>query len=471
MSRGTVRLALLAVWVASHPALIASQSRQTDSLPELALDDLPPRVRAGLARAYGEAQAHPRDPAAVERLAMLLHAYEQYSSADVCYRIARRLAPSSLGSAYLSGVVQAELGNSTAAVVSLREAVAIDRAYLPARVRLAETLMNAGDLAASRMEYEGLVHEFPELAIAHYGLGQVASALGDVKTAAKEYECAVAAAPQFGAAHYALALTYRDIGDRDRAHSHLEAYERFGRRRPMLPDRLLEQVRGLRSTARDLIAEGARLVSAGRLQDAIARHLKALEADPAAVQAHVNLIALYGRTDSPKEAEEHYHAALAQDPNLAEAHYNYGVLLAQLRRYPEAADAFLKTLDVDPFHAQAHNNLATLLLQQGRVEEAAAHYREALANDPQHRTARFNLGRALVMMGRPREAVEQLRRILVPEDADTPRFTYALATAYFAAGDTARAQQYGQAALRLARQWRQTELAARIEAELQKIRQ
>jgi tetratricopeptide (TPR) repeat protein len=469
MGPGLVRRSLLVVCVAAQPAISASYVPQGDALPGLVLDDLSPSVRAGILRTYNEARAQPRDAAAVERLAMLLHAYEQYSAADACYRLARRLVPRSLSAAYLSGLVQAELGDLTAAVSSFREALAMNPGYLPARLRLAETLMNAGELAASRGEYEALARDFPELAVAHYGLGRLSSAIGNAKAAAEEYERAVSVAPQFGPAHYALALAYRDLGANDRARPHLDAYAKLGTRRPTVADPLFDQVIALRSTARELIVEGGRLERAGEITQAIARHLQALEADPAAAQAHVNLIALYGRSGALEKAEEHYRAALALGSSLAEAHYNYGVLMAGLNRLVDATDAFEKTLAVDPFHAPAHNNLAALLLQQGRAAEAAAHYRAALANDPQHRIARFNLGRALVMIGRPQDAIDQLRRLLTHEDADTPRFTYALATAYFAAGDIVQAREYAQQALTSARQLGQTDLAARIEAELKKM--
>lgn len=464
--RRFVRLALVAASIASAPAFIGARASQRDTIPALALGDVPRPVRAAIVRAYNEARARPRDPVAVERLAMLLHAHDQYRSAEACYRLERRLAPRSFAPAYLLALVQADLGDLTSAISSMREALAIEPEYVPARMRLAELLMNAGDLEASRGQYDALVREFPDLALAHYGLGRLADARGDAAAAAAHYERALAGAPQFGTAHYALALAYRDAGDVDRARPHLEAYSRLGSRRPTLPDRWLNQVRALRSTARDLIVEGSQLERAGRIEEAIARHLQALQADPAAAQAHVNLIALYGRTGAMAKAEANYRAALASGSSLAEAHYNYGVLLAGAHRYAEAADAFSKTLAIDPFHAPAHNNLAGLFVEQGRLEEAAVHYREALANDPQHRAARFNLGRVLVALGRPREAIEELGRVVGVEDAQTPRYMYALATAYLAAGDRAAARRYAKEALRLARQFGQSALAKSIEAAL-----
>ena len=457
--------------VALHPAPAVAQAVTADAsaLPRLNLDALPPPVRSGLQEAYDIASARPRDPTALGRLGMLLHAYEQYSAADACYRGARELAPGSISWTYLSAVVDAQLGRYMAAAAGFRRALAIEPGYWPARLRLADALMRGADLDGSRREYEALVRDFPELAIAHYGLGRLLWIGGDAAAAMERYQRAIELEPEFGRAHYALALAYRDAGAGGRAETHLNAYRRLGPRRPVPADRLLDHIRSLKRTGRDLLAEGARLGAAGHLLESIAVHLKAVEADPSDAQAHVNLISLYGRTGQPEKAAEHYRAAVALGSSLTEAHYNYGVLQAAAKRYPEAAAAFGKALAVDPFYAPAHHNLAALLARQGRLGDAASHYGRAIANDPQHRGARVGLGRVLMALGRPRDAIDQLRRVLVPEDAETARYRYALATAYLAAGDAAKAREHGQQALGRARDLGQTGLAASIEQWLRRI--
>jgi tetratricopeptide (TPR) repeat protein len=450
----------------------AAQSRAADPPPlsQPVLDALPAAVRSNLQHAYDKTRARPRDASAAGGLAMLLHAYEQYRMASLYYASASRLDPNSIAWAYLAGVVLAELGENDQAVSSFRRALALDASHLPARMRLADALMARGDLGASRAEYEELVSRFPELAVAHYGLGRVLAALGDLPGAVNRYQHALDLAPQFGRAHYALALAYRDADTSDRAERHLKAYRLLGPRRPRIADPLLDEVRSMTGTARELIAQAARLGSVGQLHEAIALHLKALEADPSAAQAHVNLISLYGRIGRSDKAEQHYRAALHLKSDLAEAHYNYGVLQAAAGSDAAAAEAFRRALDADPFHAQAHNNLGALLAQQGRQEEAAEQYRQALASDPQHRIARFGLGRLLVALGRPREAIEQFQKILVPEGPDTPRYRYALANAWFAAGDRTRAIQHAEEASRHARRLGQPELAAKIEQELHRMK-
>ena len=280
-------------------AALLTQSAPTDSqsppLPVLALASLPARVKHHLQTLYDEALASTLDASAAGRLAMALHAQEQFQSAHVAYRRARHLEPDSFAWTYLDALVLAKLGDLAGAAGSLRQALTLEPAYLAARVALADALMQTEQLEPARAEYFALLSDYPELAIAHYGQGRVAAMLGNAAEALERYRKSVELVPQFGAAHYALALAYRDAGLEDRAVAHLEAYRRLGARRPVPPDPWLERVNAFRSTARHLIVEGARLGRENRIDESIALHLKALEADPMAAQAHVNLISLYGR--------------------------------------------------------------------------------------------------------------------------------------------------------------------------------
>jgi Tfp pilus assembly protein PilF len=77
------------------------------------------------------------------------------------------------------------------------------------------------------------------------------------------------------------------------------------------------------------------------------------------VQAHINLVALYGRLGRFDEAARHYQAAFAIDSNQADLHYNYGVLLLKQGQASDAEKAFLESLRINPHYADAHNNLGS----------------------------------------------------------------------------------------------------------------
>ena len=355
---------------------------------------------------------------------------------------------------YLSAVVQAELGED-AAGADFVPGVVTHRSGLSARSRgLADSLMRTGALDASRREYEVLVRDFPELALAHYGLGRVESVLGESTGAAGHYQRAVDLAPEFGSAHYALALAYRDSGPRRSGPGTSGRLPSVGSRRPVPADRLLDKIESLTGTARDLIAEGARLGEAGRLTESIALHLKALEADPADAQAHVNLISLYGRAGIPDSAE----SALS---GRAGTRKQSGRRALQLRRSARSRQPISRRGGCDSGRRSASTHFTRRRTtiwrrcsrRQGKLEEAAAHYRQAIASNPQHRTARFNLGPSAGGAG---SAARGGRRVpesfSLPRRRGHPRDTFGARERLLRGGDVTTAQDRRLRALRRARE-------------------
>jgi tetratricopeptide (TPR) repeat protein len=223
--------------------------------------------------------------------------------------------------------------------------------------------------------------------------------------------------------------------------------------------------------AAEHLKRGASLESAGKIAESIAEQERALEIHPGLVQAHINLISLYGRTKQFDKAEQAYRNALAIDPDLPDIHYNFGVLLTGQERLTEAALAFRRSLELNPYYAEAHYNYAALIEREGRLDEAAAHYRRAIENKPGYRSAHFYLGRILVNQNKLSEAIEQFLRTLTPEDGDTPRFTYALGATYIRAGDRSKGVHYLREALKRASALNQMQLANSIERDLKMLEQ
>ncbi len=438
-------------------------------LPRLPLDQYPPELRGRVAEALSRAEQEPRSASAAGALGMLLHAYDQLEPAEACYRQARRLEPRAFEWAYLEGTVEGRLGRHEAAVAALRDALRAQPAYLPARLKLAEALLATGDAAGGAALYLAILEDEPRSPQAHYGLGRVETARGRMAAAAERYLEATRRFEDFGAAQYALAMAYRDLGREEEARRRLALYQKYLLGDPPLEDPVLDGVRRLKEGAREHLAEGVRLGKAGDAAGAIREHERALTEDPKLVQAHANLISLYGRWERWDQVEQHYRAAVALAPGLADVHYDYGVALSQQGRPREAAEAFKKALEINPYHARAHNNLGTLLLGESRFEEAAGQFRAALENEPGFRLARFNFGRVLVAQGRLREAIEELQKIVTPEDEETPRYLYALAAAYVRAGDREKGVSYAQEARRKAEALGQAELVASIDKDLRRL--
>ncbi|MFN7930227.1 MAG: tetratricopeptide repeat protein, partial [Blastocatellia bacterium] len=223
--------------------------------------------------------------------------------------------------------------------------------------------------------------------------------------------------------------------------------------------------------ASELLKRAAVLESAGKIADSIAAHEQALALNAGSVQAHINLLSLYGRTREFAKAEQHYRAALEINPDLPDLHYNFGVLRVAQERFGEAAKAFQQCLQLNPHYAEAHHNYAVLIEREGQLDEAATHYRKAIENKSDYRAAHFALGRILVNQDKFAEAIAEFQQTLTPEDDETPRNYYALGATYIRAGDKAKGVQHLREALKRARALQQTQLMNSLERDLKSLDQ
>jgi tetratricopeptide (TPR) repeat protein len=418
------------------------RSQSIPELPRSTLANVSPAVRDQMQAAYADARAHVNDSDASGRLGMVFQTYGLFEEAARFYGRAARLAPSAFRWAYYLGVVEAAQGHCDKAASALRTAVSLDANYVPAELQLANCLLTSADWNGSEELYAGVIKRHPDNAEAYYGLGRVRAARHDFAGAVEAYSQACALFPDFGPAHYALALVERRLGQTGQADEQLRLYERNSDRFPPSSDPLLDEVRALNRSATYQIQVGIELEKQGQLEESVAANEKALEINPQLVQAHVNLVELYGRLGQFEKAEEHYRAASHLDPGSSESYYNYGVLLLSAEKYQQAESAFRKTIEIDPFQAGAHNNLGFLLERQGRGADAVAEYRKAIENRPDDRQAHFNLGRVLVNLGKYQEGIQELKKTIKLEDENTPRYIYALGAAFARSGDRENALRY-----------------------------
>ncbi len=445
---------------------------QISPLPELPLLDpteFPSVVKEQIQEAYDAVRADIRDAGASGKVGMLLDLYKRRELAAVWYERAHRLDPASFRWLYYLGSLQGALGKRAEAADTLRAALRLNPDYLPARLKLAEYLFAAGDSEEAAKIYETILKEHPDAAEAHYGMGRIRATKGDFSGAVECYGRACELFPAYGAAHYGLALAYRKLGDGAKAEKQLKLHESGKTLVPPIPDPLRDELRALDLGAPSLLERGISFQQAGRLEDAIAEHEKALQIDPDYVLAHANLIILYGKTGQPSKAEEHFRAAVRLNPNFADSYYNYGVLLFNERRYAEAEEMFRKAVEVNPYHSQALHNLGVMRERQGRLDEALEFYAKAVERQPNYPLAHFNIGKILANQKKYDEAIRHFLQALNPEDENTPTYLYALSATYARAGNHEAALKYGGRAREAAAARNQSELVRRIDAHLRTL--
>jgi len=146
--------------------------------------------------------------------------------------------------------------------------------------------------------------------------------------------------------------------------------------------------------------------------DVVALYTHAIERNPKAMMAHVNLANLHLMAAQIPEAIEHYQAAIRLRPRMALLHFDLGTAYALQGRRPEAIAEFETTLRLDPGYVKVNLNLGSALAEEGRLREACGYLRVAANLMPGNADARRGLGRALFELGHHAEAVVQLREAL-----------------------------------------------------------
>ena len=422
-------------------------------LPAVATGSFAPAIREAVDKALAEAKAKPDDAGAVGRLGMVLDAHDQRAAARACYQRAALLDPESFDWQYYLGLVS----DGPAAAEAFRAALGL-RDYLPAKIKLGEALLAAGDSNGAKQVLEGIQHP-----AAWFSYGR---ATGDPAY----YQKALDAFPQYGAAIFALAQHYQRSGRAADAARLMREYERHRLTAPVVEDPLVDAMRALNRGPDRLLRQAALAESQGQLTAAVDLQQQALALDPKLVQAHINLISLYARLGDASNAEKHYRLAVELEPDSVDAHYNFGVFCYRSNRRAEAQAAFTRAVEINSGHADAQNNLGVLLEQQGKLNEAAEHFRKAIEARPDLRLARFHLGRILANQGRYVEAVAQFESAVIVDDEATPTYLYALGATLARAGDSQRAiTVFGQARDKAVARGQGT-LAASIERDLAKLK-
>jgi predicted O-linked N-acetylglucosamine transferase (SPINDLY family) len=192
---------------------------------------------------------------------------------------------------------------------------------------------------------------------------------------------------------------------------------------------------------------GRALKDQGKLDEAAMRLRQALALRPDYAEAHLNLATVTEAQGRLEEAAAHYRRAVALLPSNTrwDAHYSFGNVLVAQGKLDEAAAQFRESLALKPDYADAHLNLGVALMAQGKLNDAVACYRAALVVKPDHTGAYLNLGNALGMQGKLDEAKAHFQEAL----AHDPHYVdarYNLGNALTAQGNLDEAaRQYEQA--------------------------
>jgi len=147
---------------------------------------------------------------------------------------------------------------------------------------------------------------------------------------------------------------------------------------------------------------------------------RTIATDPRVFIAQNNLGGILMERGRLDEAEAHLLRAIDIEPTYPEGYDNLGILLDRRGKIDEAIERYRQALRLDPRYAYSHNNLGISLAEQGRLDEAIASFTEAIRLKPGFARAHFNLGVAYARSGDRERAIAALREAsrLDPSDAD-----------------------------------------------------
>jgi tetratricopeptide (TPR) repeat protein len=102
---------------------------------------------------------------------------------------------------------------------------------------------------------------------------------------------------------------------------------------------------------------------------------------------------------------EAYQKAVELDPKAAGALVNLGTLYFHARKWREAESCYQRALEADPEYALAHFDLANLYDERGERGKAVEHYQHALRLAPNYADAHYNLALLYQGVQQPMKAV------------------------------------------------------------------
>ncbi|MBI4459260.1 MAG: tetratricopeptide repeat protein [Acidobacteria bacterium] len=115
---------------------------------------------------------------------------------------------------------------------------------------------------------------------------------------------------------------------------------------------------------------------------AIRAYHKAIEVNPRAVGAHINLGTLYYKLHRLEEAESCYRAALSIDPGYGLVHFNLGNVYDETRQWDKARHCYEEAIRLNPQYPDPHYNLALLYEKLGLHGRARQQWLAYLKLDP-----------------------------------------------------------------------------------------
>ncbi len=413
----------------------------------------------------GAYEAHPRDADLADALGRIDLGLGRYLDAEKVVAQGLAAAPRDPRLMALRALVEEGEGKNEDAERDLLGALKADSSYEEAHVLLGRLLLERGDLARAKVEFEQAVAHAPKSSSAHAGLAEYLLAAGEAAGAEREVGVALQIDPRNPDAHFVLGRTLLAKGDTAGAEKELRGAVSLDPRIHGLKlelgtllwktgklaeaERVLEEAAENAKDVQALTRLGAVQLALGKVDAAIASLGAALAQTSKLPEAHRYLaLALLKKgaaaralqeartavAAAPADADDRYAEGLACEaggiyedarrafakavelrPDFVDAWQELGASQAQLGATTEAIASFVKAMSLDPTRARLGIPVGDLLVKQKRFAEAVSAYKDAIAKDPALVQANYLIGRALDEMGKGREAARYYEKAIAAD--------------------------------------------------------
>ncbi len=393
------------------------QSRVAAVLPPPPdLSAAPAPMRAALAAAAERAHSlrHARDGFA--ELVQLYHANGFLDAALHGYAGLAALEPDQPRWPHFHASILAGYGDVEPAIALWQRVVALAPDYLPARLRLGDSLLKNNQLDEAAATYTAVLERAPGDAYAQLGLARIDLEAERWNQARERLETIVRAT-NYELGYDLIVSLYERLGETDRALAIRGSAKALGSFRDP-PDPWVDALIDLcYDPYRISLAAGV----AGRTGDsARGRALleRAIELAPGDVSTRFQLGTLALQQGDTATARDQFERCTILAPDFSDAWAQLSALQARLGDPAGAARTLATGLRHCPESPGLHLMQARTFRQAGRIEEAINEFMVSINLRPNEPEAFIELGSMLVSVGRTDEGIEQLRRSLDTDPAN-----------------------------------------------------
>lgn len=407
------------------------------SLPDLsrAAASVQEQIRAAYSALLFQIE-HPSTPAselaeAYGEMGKLLMAAELGEAAESCLFNAQMLAPHDMRWPYYLGHLYKGQGASDKSALSFEQALQLRPDDVATLVWLGEAYLAQDRPDSAESKFAKALSLQPRTVAALAGLGRVALAKREYGSAVKYLEEALTLNAQSAVVHYSLGMAYRGLGDFAKAEVHLQ---RRGKAEILVPDPLMQAVRGMLRSATAYESLGIRALEQSDSATAVMYFRKGIELAPDAASLRHRLGTALFLAGDARAGQEQFEAALRLAPDFAQAHYSLGVLMVSTGHYQRAVERLSAAVQHDSNYVEARLLLAEVLRHVGRLDESVRQYGHVITIDPRIPEARLGHAMALVALRQYQQARDRLTDAMKAHP-DQPNLIQALARLLAAAPD------------------------------------